>query len=57
MLVFRAGIKKMLIRIANMDLGLQCLSWPYWQATSVRSFRIFNVLPQYIYKVKMPLNF
>ena len=57
MLVFRAGINKMLIRIANMDLGLQCLSWPFWQATSVRSFRIFNVLPQYIYKVKMPLNF
>ena len=25
------------------DLGLPCLSWPFWQATSVRNFRTFTV--------------
>ena len=38
MLVSRAGIHKMLLRIANRefaDLGLHCLSLPFWQATSV----------------------
>ena len=41
MLVFSAGIHKMLVRIANRedpdksDLGLCCLSWPFGQATSV----------------------
>ena len=51
MLVFRAGIHKMLVTIENRedpdqtassghsDLGLHCLSSPSWQATSVRNFR------------------
>ena len=36
----------MLIRIANRqsDLGLQCLSRPFFHATSVLNFRIFTVL-------------
>ena len=50
-LVFRAGIHKMLIRIANRedpdqkqsDLGLCCLSRPFWQETSVRNFRTFTI--------------
>ena len=53
--VFRAGIHKMPVRIANKedpdqtasqkqsDLGLPCLSWPFWQITSVPNFRIFAV--------------
>ena len=51
MLVFRAGIHKMEVRIANRedpdqtasDLGLLYLSRLFWQATSVRNFRIFTV--------------
>ena len=44
MLVFRAGIQKILVRIANReDLGLPCLSKPFWQATSVRNFRTFTI--------------
>ena len=45
MLGFRAGINKILVRIANRvdldktDLGLPCLSRPFWQATNVRNFR------------------
>ena len=48
MLVFRAGIYKLLVRIANREdpdqtassemqsvLGLHCLSRPFWQAISV----------------------
>ena len=43
MLVFTAGIHKMLLRIANRedpyqtasDLGLPCLSRPFWQANRV----------------------
>ena len=49
MLIIRAGICKMLVRIANRedpdqtasseekqsDLGLSCLSRPFWQTTSV----------------------
>ena len=51
MLLFRAGIDKMLARIANRedpdgkkqsDLGLRCLSRPFWQALSVRDFRTFT---------------
>ena len=44
----------MLVRIAIMedldqmkkqsDLGLCCLSRPFWQATSVRNFRAFTVV-------------
>ena len=50
MLVFRAGIYKILVRIANRedpdqtassDLGL---SRPFWQTANVRSFRTFTVL-------------
>ena len=26
------------------DLGLRCLSRPFWQATSVQSFRTFTIL-------------
>ena len=52
MLVFRVGIHKLLVRIANRedpdlkkksDLGLLCLSLPFWQATSVPNFRTFTV--------------
>ena len=45
MLVIRAAIHKMLVRIANMDgpdqtasesdLGVHCMSRPFWQATSI----------------------
>ena len=51
MLVFKAGIHKILVRIANRedsdqtassDLGLPCLSRPFWQATLVRDFRTFT---------------
>ena len=40
MLVFRVDIHKMLVRIANReypDLGLPCLSMPFWQTTGVRN--------------------
>ena len=40
MLVFRVDIHKMLVRIANReypDLGLPCLSIPFWQTTGVRN--------------------
>ena len=56
MLVFRAGIYKLLVRIANREdldqtassemqsvLGLHCLSRPFWQAISVRNLRTFTV--------------
>ena len=55
MLVFRTGIHKMLVRIANWedpeklslkkqsDPGLRCLSRPSKQATSVQNFRTFTV--------------
>ena len=45
MLVIRARIHKMLVRIAHRedtersDLGLHCLSRPFWWATNVRNFR------------------
>ena len=52
LLVTRAGIHKMLVRIANRedpdqtasDPGLRCLPMPLWQATSVRNFKTFAVL-------------
>ena len=50
---FRAGIHKMLVRIANRkdldktDLGLHCLCMPFWQTTSVRNFRTFTILMYY----------
>ena len=46
LLAFRAGIHKTLTRRANRenpDLGLCCLSRPFWQPTSVRNFRTFAV--------------
>ena len=53
MMVIRAGIHKMLVRIANRedpdqtasqsDLHLGCLSMPIWQASSVQNFKIFTV--------------
>ena len=53
MLVIRAKIHKMLVRIANSadpdslkkqsDLGLHCLSRPFWQEGRVRNFRTFTV--------------
>ena len=55
MLVIKAGIHKMLVRMANMedtntvirlllqDLGLHCLSVPFWQATSVQNFGTFTI--------------
>ena len=57
MLVIRARIHKMFVRIANRedpdqtasseavsDMGLHCLSKLFWPATSVRNFRTFTVL-------------
>ena len=54
MLVIRAFIHKMLVRIANRedpdqtasspDLGLHCLSRPFYQAISVVNFRTFTVV-------------
>ena len=50
----RAGIHKSIVRIENRedpdqmllhkhsDLGLHCLSWPFWQEVSVRKFRTFT---------------
>ena len=58
MYVFKATINKILVRVANRedpdqtaskkqsDLGLRCLSRPFWQGTSVRKFRISNKLVQ-----------
>ena len=50
MLVIRADVHKMLVRIANRedpfqsaDLGLHCLSKPFWQANIVQNFRTFSV--------------
>ena len=48
-MVFRAEFNIMLVRVLNREdpdqkqsyLGLPCLSRPFWQATSVRTFRIF----------------
>ena len=54
MLVIKAGNHKMLVRIAKregpdqkkqFDLGLPCLSRPFWQATSVRNFRTYAIMP------------
>ena len=50
-LAFRDGIHKMLARIANSkgpdqtasDLGLCCLSRPFWQANNAQNFRTFTV--------------
>ena len=55
MLVFRTGIYKMLVRVANKErpqsdsfftlfsVGLSCLPRPYSQTTSVPNFRIFTI--------------
>ena len=53
MFVSRAGNHTVLVRIANReypdqtasstDLGLPCLSRPFWQATSVQIFRTFTI--------------
>ena len=46
MLVIKAGICKMLVRIANRedpDLGLLSLPRPFWQTVSVQNFRTFTV--------------
>ena len=54
MLVFRAGIHKILVRIANgEDLGLCCLSRSFWQATSVRNLRTFMILADILTLCKM----
>ena len=59
MLVYKAGIHKMDVRIANRedpdqtasDLGMHCLSMLFWQATSVWNFRKFTgYLKKYIFK-------
>ena len=55
MLVIRAGIHKMLIRIANRedpdqkqsDVSLSCLSKPFWQTPSVPNFRTFTLINRY----------
>ena len=59
MLVFRAGIHKMLAIIANrqfpdksFDLGLHCFSKPFWHATSIPNFRTFTVLFDFSLTVK-----
>ena len=54
-LVIKAGIYKMLVRMVNMedqDLGLHCLSRQLWQTTSVIYFRTFIVL--YFISVQVP---
>ena len=33
--------------LSEADLGLRCLSRPFWQATSDQSFRTFTVTPIY----------
>ena len=41
----------MLVRTANMegpDLGLCCLSRPFWKATSVQNFRTFTLILSYL---------
>ena len=55
MMVFKAGIHKMIARIANRedsdqiasqkqsDLGLRCFSRLFWQATILRNFRTFTI--------------
>ena len=51
MLIFRAGIHNVYVRIANgndpdqkqSDLCLRCLSRSFWQANSVRNFRTLTV--------------
>ena len=50
MLVIKAGIHKMLVKIANRkdpdqtaNLGLRCLSRPFKQSISVQNFRTFTV--------------
>ena len=46
LLIIRAGIHKMLVRIANskdLDLGLSCLYRPFSQETSVHNFGTFTV--------------
>ena len=60
MLALKAGIHKMLFNIANTgktlitasqkqpDLGLLCLPMPFWQATGVRNFSTFTVVPEFI---------
>ena len=59
MLVFRAGIYKMLAILANrqfpdkqFDLGLHCLSRLFGQTTSVPNFRTFTVLFDFSLTVK-----
>ena len=57
-LVIKAGRHKMLVRKANRedpclcifqclqkqsDVGLHCLSWPFWLAASIQNFRTFTV--------------
>ena len=43
MLVISDGIHKALVKIANReDLGLLCLSMPFWQLT-VQNFRSFTI--------------
>ena len=59
MLIIRAGTHKTHVRIANRedpdqtadeeaviqsDLGLHCLSRPFWQATSTQNFKCFKIL-------------
>ena len=68
MLVFGARTHKTLVRIANRehpdhptsakasDLGLPCLSRPFWQATTVLNFRTFAVLTTYMYVCKARLH-
>ena len=50
MLVIRADVHKMLVRIATKetpyqtaDLGLPCLSKSFWQANNVQNFRTLTV--------------
>ena len=46
MSLIMAGIHKMLVTTANRedpDLGLHCLSRPFWQDTSIRKFRTFII--------------
>ena len=45
MLVIKAGIHKMFVRIVNRedpDLSLHCLNRPFWQVFSFQNFRKFT---------------
>ena len=64
MVVIKVGIHKMLVRIANKvyphqtassDLGLCCLSRPFWQSTSVQILELYMtlIITRFFFVLKM----